>query len=275
MSSNHKIRPFLKWAGNKYRCLEHILPKLTLGKRLIEPFAGSGAIFLNTNYPVHILNDQNSELINLFQYLKNEGEEFIEDCRIWFKPENNLKQRYYELRDQFNIENDSRKRAILFLYLNRHGYNGLCRFNLKGRFNVPFGSYTKPYFPDKAMQFFHQKSKDCIFSNNDFTNLIKYAEKHDVIYCDPPYHPLSPTASFTSYTKQQFQKEEQIKLAELAREAAYRGTDVFVSNHDTTFTRELYKEATYIYQFKVARTISSKGNKRNPVTELLAYFKGD
>lgn len=274
MSSNYKIRPFLKWAGNKYRCLEHILPKLTLGKRLIEPFAGSGAIFLNTNYPVHILNDQNSELINLFQFLKNEGEEFIEDCRIWFKPENNLKERYYELRDQFNLENDSRKRAILFLYLNRHGYNGLCRFNLQGRFNVPFGSYTKPYFPDKAMQFFHQKSKDCTFTKHDFMSTFAIIEPGDIVYCDPPYHPLTKTASFTAYTTQQFLEDAQFKLLEASLKAREKGADIFISNHKTPFTKTLYQEADKIYQFKVARTISSKGNKRRPVTELLAYFKG-
>lgn len=273
MSLNPKHRPFLKWAGNKYRCLSFILPRLSVGKRLIEPFAGSGAIFLNCDYPTNLLNDQNSELINLFEYLKTEGQVFIEDCRQWFLPENNSKNRYYELRELFNASRCPRERAMLFLYLNRHGFNGLCRFNLKGRFNVPFGSYIKPYFPENEMLFFHEKTKNCIFSNKNFTDIFKLAEKDDVIYCDPPYHPLSATASFTSYTKQQFLKDEQITLAKLATEATHHGTDVFISNHDTAFTRELYKKATHIYRFKVARTISSKGDKRQPVAEILAHFK--
>lgn len=274
MSLNPRQRPFLKWAGNKYRCLDQIIPRLSQGKRLIEPFAGSGAIFLNSQYDAHLLNDQNPELINLFEYLKTEGEKFIEDCRIWFTPENNIKYRYYELRQQFNHATNSRERAILFLYLNRHGFNGLCRFNQQGIFNVPFGSYSKPYFPDKEMHFFHHKSQNCSFTNHDFMSTFAIIEPGDIVYCDPPYHPLTKTASFTAYTTQQFLEDAQCKLLEASLKAREKGADIFISNHKTPFTKALYQEADMIYQFKVARTISSKANKRKPVTELLAYFKG-
>jgi DNA adenine methylase len=274
MSLNHKQRPFLKWAGNKYRCLDEILPRLHQGKRLIEPFAGSGAIFLNTTYDAHLLNDQNPELINLFHFLKHEGEDFIQDCRQWFQPQYNLKSRYNELRQYFNQSTNRRERAILFLYLNRHAFNGLCRFNLQGKFNVPFGAYVKPYFPLNEMRYFHQKSQNCSFTNHDFIDTFQIIEAGDIIYCDPPYHPLTQTASFTSYTKQQFLQEAQLKLLEESLKAREKGADIFISNHDTPFTRALYREACQIFSFNVTRTISSKGDKRKPVPELLAYFKG-
>ena len=272
MSSNPKQRPFLKWAGNKFRCLEHILPRLSPGQRLIEPFAGSGAVFLNTNYPMHVLNDLNPELINLFQFLKDEGQQFIEDCRSWFTPENNVKHRYYELRALFNHTNDSRQRAMLFLYLNRHGYNGLCRFSQKGIFNVPFGLYKEPYFPAKEMQFFHEKIKSAVMYNQNFSDIFNIVEKHDVVYCDPPYHPLGTSRSFTSYTQQQFLEEDQLNLAKLALAAAQKGAHVFISNHDVPFTREIYAKAQHIDSFKVPRFISSKGHERHAANEILAYF---
>jgi DNA adenine methylase len=270
-----KHRSFLKWAGNKFNCLEHILSKLNPGKRLIEPFAGSGAIFLNTDYPVHVLNDLNTELINLFQCLKNEGQEFIDNCRSWFTPENNVDHRYYQLREQFNQSSDPHERAILFLYLNRHGYNGLCRFSKKGRFNVPFGLYSKPYFPEKEMQYFHQKAQSAILSSQDFNDTFKLIQRDDVVYCDPPYYPLGPSRSFTAYTRQQFLAEDQLKLAELALEAAKKGAHVFISNHDVAFTREIYAQAQHIYDFTVPRFISSKANQRHAVNEILAHFYSD
>ena len=151
-----KIRPFLKWAGNKYHCLHHILSLLPKTNRLIEPFTGSGAIFVNTNYPNYLLAEANQDLIHLFHYLQQEGEPFINYCQTLFCSENNSETKYYMLRENFNLSQDPRTRAVLFLYLNRHGYNGLCRYNQQNVYNVPFGRYKKPYFPRQEMQFFHQ-----------------------------------------------------------------------------------------------------------------------
>ena len=195
-----KTRPFLKWPGNKYRCLNHLLLHLPEAKRLIEPFTGSGAVFMNTQYEHYLLAEANGDLIQLFFYLQQEGESFIEDCFSLFSPESNNKAFYYALRTEFNEARDPRRRAMLFLYLNRHGYNGLCRYNSEGIYNVPFGRYDKPYFPRKEMVAFHQKAQMATFVQSDFRKTFETASIGDVIYCDPPYSPLEQESNFSTYT---------------------------------------------------------------------------
>ena len=147
-----KTRAFLKWAGGKYSLVEGIAQRLSLASRdadtLVEPFVGAGSVFLNTDFKHYILNDINADLINLYNELKQQPDEFVSDARKLFVDLNNHADAYYEYRKQFNSSVDIYERAILFLYMNRHGYNGLCRYNLKGIFNVPFGKYKKPYFPE-------------------------------------------------------------------------------------------------------------------------------
>ena len=268
-----KNRPFLKWAGNKFRCLQEIIPRLPKGLRLIEPFTGSGAIFFNSAYEEYILAEQNPHLINLYHALKTDGEDFILYCKNWFQTSNNQALRFYEWRALFNSSNDNRLKAALFLYLNRHAYNGLCRFNQKGYFNVPFGTYKKPYFPEKEMQLFHHKLQKATLIQNDYQETFKLAKAGDIIYCDPPYHPISSTARFTAYTQGVFLEKEQIQLSELAAQAANKGCHVLISNHDLPFTRTLYEKASVIDTFMVTRNISCIKNTRKPVRELLAYFK--
>lgn len=271
---NDKItrsRPFLKWAGNKYRCLEHIQSSFSDANRLIEPFAGSAAIFLNTHYQENILAESNLDLVNLYQQVKCNGQEFIDFSKSFFISKNNIKSRYIELREQFNHMDFNVERAALFLYLNRHGFNGLCRYNSKGVYNVPFGSYQKPYFPEKEMHYFHQKSQDAEIIHSDFRDTFKHARKGDLIYCDPPYVGLTKTADFTQYTGAGFCNQAQQELVACAKEARQQGVMVIISNHDTPFTREIYKEAN-IKNFLVSRSISCMGHKRQPSPELLAIF---
>lgn len=267
-----KTRPFLKWAGSKYNCLDKIIPFLPEGKRLIEPFAGSGVVFMNTQYSAHLLAESNMDLINLFTRVQKEGNEFIEHCQHYFQPQFNLKERYYQIRAEFNQSAYAQQRAVLFLYLNRHGYNGLCRYNSKGLYNVPFGLYNKPYFPRKEMQLFHQKSQSTQFIHHDFRKTFEYAERGDVIYCDPPYVPCSEKTKVVPYNQKLFTAEDQIELAELAKETAAKGIPVILSNHDTEFTRHHYRQAK-IKSFPVARLISCQSALRQPVNELLAIFK--
>ena len=172
-------------------------------------------------------------LISLFQHLKTEDESFITWCKTFFRRENNDSVRYYQLREQFNQSTDTRERAALFLYLNRHGYNGLCRYNKKGIYNVPFGRYTKTYFPEAEMRFFYKKSQLATFIQADFRQTFSFAKMGDLIYCDPPYAPLEQSSNFSAYTHRKFGKEEHILLAELARESASQGITVIISNHDT------------------------------------------
>lgn len=266
-----KIRPFLKWPGGKYRLIEKIVSLLPKGKQLVEPFVGSGAVFLNTHFDKYLLNDANPDLINLYQILQKEGIYFIEACRSLFITKNNTERQYYRFRNQFNCSKDLLERSALFLYLNRHGYNGLCRYNSrKGEFNVPFGRYVKPYFPETEMQQFYQKAKKAVFICEDFTSTLKRAKIGSVIYCDPPYVPLSKTAAFTAYRAGGFSLDEQRQLAVLSTELATLGIPVLLSNHSNAFTRALYHGAITT-QFDVQRFISCK-SKRKSVLELLALY---
>lgn len=266
-----KRRPFFKWAGSKFNCLQEIIPHLPNGKRLIEPFTGSGVVFLNTAYPSYLLAEGNNDLIYFFTTLQREGEGLIERCRHYFQPKFNCESVYYKHRTRFNSLPLSAEKSALFLYLNRHGYNGLCRYNLKGLYNVPFGKYLKPYFPFQEMQFFYQKSQEVTFIQADFRETFAQAVPGDVIYCDPPYVPLSTTTRPFAYIQKRFEEADQIDLARLARETAAKGIPVIISNHDTEFTRHLYEEAN-ILSFEVSRTISCLGKSRQPIKELLAVF---
>jgi len=270
--NNNNIRPFLKWAGNKYRIIDRIKKELPKGKRLIEPFAGSAAVFLNTDYEHYIINDNNPDLIHLYNILKKEGSSFIKKCRYYFSPRFNNEEQYYKIRQKFNKTTDINKRAVLFVYLNRHGYNGLCRYNLKGGYNVPFGRYKSPYFPEKEMLAFHTKAKKAKFVLSGFESIIQSAKNGDVIYCDPPYVPLSPSANFTSYSTGGFNMDKQQQLADLANETAKKGISILISNHNTEFTRKAYAQAQ-IKNFHVQRFISCNGKKRGTAGELLALFK--
>jgi len=271
--SNNNTRPFLKWAGNKYRIIDRVREVLPEGKRLIEPFAGSAAVFLNTDYDHYIINDNNPDLIHLYTILKKEGAAFIKKCRYYFTPHFNNEEQYYKLRKKFNGTRDKYKRAVLFVYLNRHGYNGLCRYNLKGGYNVPFGRYKSPYFPEKEMLIFHKKAKNADFVLSGFEEIIQSAKKGDVIYCDPPYVPLSASANFTSYSRGGFNMEKQQQLADLANEISTKGIPILISNHNTSFTRKAYDNANKITKFHVQRFISCNGKKRGTAGELLALFE--
>lgn len=264
-------RPFLKWPGGKYRLIERINKALGPGERLIEPFVGSAAVFLNTDYEDYLLADTNADLINLYQILHDEGDGFIEYVAQFFRPETNQADQYYEYRAIFNSTRDRRLKAALFIYLNRHCYNGLCRYNRSGGFNSPFGRYKKPHFPEVTMRHFLQKSRHATFQEADFIHTMQAADEGDIVYCDPPYMPLSKTASFTDYSAGGFGWEEQVKLAKTARDLAERGVRVIISNHNTPEIRQLYKGAR-LSRFDVPRFISQDANNRSKAREILAVF---
>lgn len=266
------MKPFLKWAGNKYQIVERIKAILPAGKRLIEPFVGSGALFLNTDYPEYLLADANPDLINLYCHLQQGGQDFIESCRLYFTPQNNTADRFYELRECFNRTTTATEKAVLFVYLNKHCYNGLCRYNSKGGYNVPFGKYAKPYFPAEEMIYFWQRSQQAKFRVSGFVETMKLASEGDVLYCDPPYVPLSATANFTSYSADPFGEAQQLKLAAMAEELAGRNIPVVISNHDNEFTRQAYRHASQAHYLSVQRYISCDGANRNKVDEVLAIY---
>ncbi|ASG64760.1 Dam family site-specific DNA-(adenine-N6)-methyltransferase [Idiomarina piscisalsi] len=267
-----KNRAFLKWAGGKYSLIEPISARLPQGKKLIEPFVGAGSVFLNTDYDSYLLNDINQDLITLYQFVKRRPKTFIQDARKLFVDRNNQPDAYYALRAAFNASSDPYYRSLLFLYMNRHGYNGLCRYNSKGIFNVPFGDYRKPYFPEKELEHFAEKARKAKFICRPFEQVFRRARQGDVIYCDPPYAPLVQASNFTSYATGGFGLTDQHELARRAAQVAKkRDIPVLISNHDTELTRALYKQAD-ISSLSVSRSISQKGDGRKPVTELLALY---
>ena len=244
-------KPFLKWAGGKYRILDTILRELPAGARFVEPFAGSCAVYLNADFSKALVCDLSSDLINLYRHIQNEGEDFIRCCASFFTPENNSRTGYTALRDRLNASSEARERAALLLYVNRHAFNGLIRYNSKGGFNVPFGKYKKPYFPLEELRAFYRKTQSTAteFMAADFRAVFARLEPGDVLYCDPPYVPLSRTSSFTAYAGNVFGAQEQHDLATLAREAWQKGIHVVLSNHDTELTRSLYSSAILKYAF--------------------------
>ena len=268
---NPYTKPFLKWPGSKFRILTHLHTALPAGKRLIEPFVGSGAVFLNTGYSRYLLGDINPDLINLYTLIKLKTDDFICQAKPYFSLRYNTEIWYYRLRDEFNRTQDPIQKAILFLYLNRHTYNGLCRYNQAGEFNAPFGYYKKPYFPEREISYFAEKSQHAQFFCLPFEKMLTKARAGDVIYCDPPYVPLDPRAHFSLYTTKSFDLRSQHKLVGHAKRLAIKQLPVIVSNHNTAFTRQLYQQAKLRY-FKARRSISCLGNHRHDANELLAVF---
>lgn len=268
-----KNRAFLKWAGGKFPLLDDIKKHLPEGECLIEPFVGAGSVFLNTDFSRYILADINSDLIGLYNIVKLRTDEYVAAAREMFTPENNVAERYYLYRDEFNQSQDPLRRAVLFLYLNRHGYNGLCRYNLRGEFNVPFGRYKKPYFPEEELYWFAEKSRNATFVCEHYRDTMAKAAAGAVVYCDPPYAPLSATANFTAYHTNSFSIADQQSLAHLAHQLSVESrVPVLISNHDTELTRDWYQHAA-LYVVKARRTISRNILGRSKVNELLALYR--
>lgn len=262
-----RIRPVLKWPGGKYRMLDAILEILPQGKRLVEPFAGGGALFINSKFRSYLVNDINQDLITFYNAVKSGGDSFINSCKSYFSEENNNRDKFLLLRDLFN--NHDPRPPELFLYLNRHGFNGLCRYNQKGGFNVPFGDYEKPYFPEVELKYLQKLSKKVKFTCNDFRVVFKSLRPGDVVYCDPPFLPLSPTSNFTSFSAGGFTIDDQVDLAHRAESSS---VPVLISNHDVPMARDIFSKASIIKSVPCRRSIAASGNSRGKVNELLVLY---
>ena len=270
-----RLKPFIKWAGNKLPIIDELIEVLPKGRRLIEPFAGSGAVFLNTDYNSYVLADANRHLIDLHANVMADFSGMTTALEELFTPENNANDAYYLLRDEFNLPGIGLRKSALFIYLNRHCFNGLCRYNKNGGYNVPFGRYTNPYLPLPEMAGFADKARfnGVKLLHSEFEETIKqHATDGDVVYMDPPYAPLTPTANFTSYTSGGFGQKEQERLAELAIELQAKGIPTVISNHDTPFTRHLYRDASKIVSLDVQRYMAARTDCRVKAKELLACF---
>ncbi|MCG9740148.1 Dam family site-specific DNA-(adenine-N6)-methyltransferase [Shewanella insulae] len=267
-----KQRAFLKWAGGKFKLVDALTQQLPEGDRLVEPFVGAGSVFLNTQYKRYLLCDINQDLINLYKIVQSTPEKYITEAKAMFVEAKNDKEAYYQVRSEFNQTRDPFLRSVYFLYMNRHGFNGLCRYNSKGGFNVPFGSYKKPYFPEEEIKAFAEKAQVAEFKCIGYEEALDVTQSGDVVYCDPPYAPLSTTSSFTTYVGSGFSLDDQALLARKSRHTAIeRGIPVLISNHDIPLTRELYHGARFD-TIQVQRNISQNGSGRKKVDELMALY---
>ncbi|ATF09534.1 Dam family site-specific DNA-(adenine-N6)-methyltransferase [Candidatus Enterovibrio altilux] len=266
----------LKWAGGKKRIVEKIKANLPSSgkKRLIEPFVGGGSVFLNLDFEEYLLIDTNKDLINLFNIIKNDSERFIKEAEGFFIGNYNESCHYYDIRYQFNESNDPYEKSLFFVYLNRHGYNGLCRYNQKGSFNVPFGRYKHPYFPKNEFLEFAKVAQKATFFCGDFTQAFDKANENDVVYCDPPYSPINLTSNFTAYAGKSFTDDDQRRLVVCAEAVKCQRISTLISNRYTDFTKVLYKNADKVSLLSVQRNISCKGSVRGKSKEVMALYSG-
>jgi DNA adenine methylase len=265
-----QVRTVLKWAGSKIRIMDILKEHLPAGRRLVEPFAGSCAVMMNTDYQEYLIADVNPDLIYLYQAIKLDVEWFIKDAKRYFEVANSAED-YYRLRADFNagLSPDWQYRAALFLFLNRHCYNGLCRYNRSGGFNTPYGKYKKPYFPENEIRAFAEKAKRATFICCSFDEALAMVQPGDVIYCDPPYLPASSSANFTGYAAACFGKLEHEQLSASLLALAERSYPVIASNSDTRESRGLYGKFK-IVSFDAPRSVGAAADSIKSAPEIIA-----
>ena len=277
LQKNYKVKSFLKWAGGKSSLLEFIVDKIPQNtKRFIEPFAGSMVVSLNINCDELIINDTNKDLINLYKLNGTAHDDLIKIIKEIFVPSNNNVTAFNLLKQEFNTTQDILRKSALFVYLNRHCFNGLCRYNSKGEFNVPFGKYKNINPPIETMNSVSEISKNFKFYDSDFESILKLAKSDDCFYCDPPYLPYhidDVRSNFTQYATNKFDLKDHIRLIEAAKIAVHNGATVLISNHSNEYIDGLYKkEGATIHSIQARRHVAANGNNRQKVKELIAVF---
>lgn len=271
-----EAQPFLKWAGGKAQLLsqfDKFFPDRI--DRYFEPFIGGGAVFfhLKRRFPhmVAHLRDNNSELISTYIAVRDFPNELMRRLDAHLKAFKADRERYfYLIRSQHHLpEKETVERAARMIFLNKTCYNGLWRVNGRGEFNVPIGSHKNPALYDRDnLMAANWALRDAHLATQDFRDTLNETRKGDFVYIDPPYHPLSPTASFTSYTKEDFGGGEQEELAALFADAARRGVRLMLSNSDTAFVGKLYR-GFHVEIVRARRAISCDGANRGRINEVV------
>ena len=268
--------PLVKWAGGKRQLLEKLnerLPKKW--GTYFEPFVGGGAllVYLHNQRRINkaIISDLNGELINFYRVVKNDPEKLI--CELHNPIFKNNSVSFNEIKAEFNeiigTKGSKVKRAACLLYLNKHGFNGLWRVNSKGKYNVPFGHHTRRSLPsDLAIMNFHKMLETVTIFNYDFKKAVKTARKGDFIYFDPPYHPISKTASFTDYNSNGFKFQDQERLANLFKSLSDKGVFVMLSNSRIQIIEDLYAGFN-IKHVEAKRFINCNGERRSGIFEII------
>lgn len=270
--------PFLKWAGGKARLADRIVgmvPDRTA--RYFEPFLGGGAVFfrlVKERGPQEAyLNDSNPDLIECYRVVRDSVADLIDALHElaveYARRGESRRDFYYEVRD--SEPRTPVERAARLMFLNKTGYNGLYRVNSEGAFNVPFGAYANPRILNASNLLGCSAAlKYAELSSTDFEAVCAAARADDFVYFDPPYHPLSPTSSFTSYTSESFGAADQRRLARLFGELTSRGVLAVLSNSDHELIRDLYdRPGNSLDQVLMSRAINSNASRRSPISELL------
>ena len=267
------LKPFLKWAGGKRSLLSDILSRIPDGpiETYVEPFLGGGALFLELARQGRIgnaiLNDRNPEVVHTWRVVRDEPERLIEAIGRWTPDE----ETYYQVRALDVNELSDVERAARVLWLNRTCYNGLYRINRSGQFNVPFGRYKKVQLvnADNLMAV-SEALQNVTLYDIDFEGILAMAGPGALVYCDPPYWPMSSTANFTAYDGQSFKEDDQERLARAFRELRGQGAHGVLSNSWTSETVALYeRHELFFSQVYARRSINRDASKRGPVPEIM------
>jgi DNA adenine methylase len=260
-------RPFVKWAGGKRQILRELLKHVpSKHGRYFEPFVGGGALFFATRPKRAILADVNERLVRAYTGVRDDVEAVIALLKKW--PHDPV---FFEkTRSRPVDEGTDVEVAAWFVYLNKTGFNGLYRVNKKNRFNVPFGRYENPKICDpRTLRACSEALANTDLKVGDFEDVARAAKRGDFVYFDPPYAPLSPTSSFTSYTSNGFGIDEQTRLRDLARHLKRSGVHVLLSNSSAPAVRKLYSRGFEVFEVSATRMVNSKAGGRGAITELV------
>lgn len=279
MAKNKLVAPVVKWVGGKRQLLNEITPLLP--KKITsycEPFLGGGAVLFSIQPSKAIVNDLNGDLIVVYETIRDDVETLIADL----KKHENTPEYFYSIRDMDRNKETYQsmskvERASRLLYLNKTCFNGLFRVNSSGEFNSPFGHYKNPNIVNEPVLRAVSKyfaSSSITFCNEDFATTLDKVGKGSFVYLDPPYDPVSDTASFTGYNKGGFDKNEQIRLKKCCDELTKKGIKFMLSNSATDFIKELY-EGYNISVVKAKRAINSDASKRGAIEEVLIRNYGE
>ena len=261
--------PFLKWAGGKRKLVHAIISAAPASfNRYLEPFVGGGAVAFALNHSTMLLNDANTELINVYRVVRNQLGELLP--LLDAHRSKHSQEYFYHVRAQKAADLPAVEQAARFIYLNKTCFNGLYRVNRQGQFNVPFGRYKDPILYhlsaiQRASTILQQTE---LFAQDYITFLKKHARAGDFIYLDPPYVPISQYSDFKRYTKEQFRERDQYALAQLYDELIAAGAFPVLSNSYSALTLDLYARH-HIQVIQASRTINHQGTGREAVPEIL------
>lgn len=283
MKKNPLVSPFVKWVGGKRQLLtdiEKYIPKCF--SEYYEPFIGGGAVLFHLQPKNAIINDSNSELINVYNVIKEFSEELIKELKEHkeelekHRQEKKDKEYFCKIRvldrkKEKYLKLSNVQRAARIIFLNKTCFNGLFRVNSSGEFNTPYGRYKNPNVVNdiriKAVGNYLSKNNIRIL-NTDYEKSLSKIRKGAFVYFDPPYDPVSDSSNYTGYTKTGFDKEEQKRLKSVCDKLNDKGIKFLLSNSSTEFIRDLYKDYNIIF-VDAKRAINSKVEGRGKITEVL------